>query len=312
MPWMIVKMSLVTIGRALAKHTIASIYPIWLEKRKSQGLSAGTINRNINHWDKYYKNNKIINIAIQNISVDDVENFFYDCMADFDNFTSKELGNMKIIMTDIFKIAKRNGYITYNPCDDIEIKLNGCKAKTKHNPKDRVYFDDEKTKLFAEIDKDIKKQTRTNGYGILILFQLGLRIGELSALKWCDIDYKDKSIHIRRIETDRHTANSKTIRAVEEHTKGKSETGDRILPLSEYVIDLFNKIKAFNKSHNLKDDYIFQNDNGCMTNRQFDNFLRKMCKYANIPIKSCHDIRRTVASVMYANGVNIEIIRDYL
>ena len=49
-----------------------------------------------------------------------------------------------------------------------------------------------------------------------------------------------------------------------------------------------------------------------MTNRQFDNYLRKMCKYANITVKSCHDIRRTVASVMFQNGVNIETIRDYL
>ncbi len=294
------------------KHTIASIYVDWLEKRKKQGLAVGTINRNINHWNLYYRDNEIVNKPIQNITIDDIENFFYSCMTDFDNFTIKEYGNMKIIMTDVFKIAKRNGYINYNPCDDIEVKLNGCKPKTKHNPKDRVYFNDEKNKLFTEIEKDIKKQSRTNGYGILILFQLGLRVGELSALKWSDIDYNDKSIHIQRMETNGLNANNKTIRVVKEHTKGKSETGNRILPLSDYVIELFNKIKSFNNAHYSKNDFIFINGNGRMTNRQFDNFLRKMCKYANIQIKSSHDIRRTVASVMYANGVNIEIIRDYL
>ena len=33
---------------------------------------------------------------------------------------------------------------------------------------------------------------------------------------------------------------------------------------------------------------------------------------AGIEIKSAHDIRRTVASEMYANGVSVEIIRYFL
>jgi integrase len=140
---------------------------------------------------------------------------------------------------------------------------------------------------------------------------LGLRVGELSALKWEDIDFKNKTIHIHRMETNGENG-SKLQRVIVEHTKCKSSYGDRTLPLSNYAIELFNKIKSFNDEHYLKNDFIFINDNGRMTSRQFDNYLRKMCKYANIIVKSCHDIRRTVASVMFANGVNIELIREYL
>lgn len=61
-----------------------------------------------------------------------------------------------------------------------------------------------------------------------------------------------------------------------------------------------------------KNDFILINDNGRIINRQFDNYLRKMCKYANISVKLCCGIRRTVASVMFQNGVNIETIRNYL
>lgn len=292
-------------------HTIASIYPVWIEKRKEQGLSASTIARNINHWNKYYKNSKIVNKSINTISVDDIEKFFYDTIKEYD-LTVKELGNMKIIMTDIFKIAKRNNYISINVCDELDLKLNSCKPTTKHKATERVYLPTEQEKLFKQIETELKDKSRTNGYGILLLFQLGLRVGELSALKWEDIDFTEKTIHIHRMETNCETSNNKLKRTIVNYTKCKSSYGDRTLPLSNYAIELFNKIKSFNNEHHYNNEFVFINDNGRMTNRQFDNYLRKMCKYANIPVKSCHDIRRTVASVMFQNGVNIELIREYL
>ena len=43
-----------------------------------------------------------------------------------------------------------------------------------------------------------------------------------------------------------------------------------------------------------------------------DNTLRELCKEAGIPEKSFHDIRRTVASKLFANGRTLEEIRKFL
>ena len=43
-----------------------------------------------------------------------------------------------------------------------------------------------------------------------------------------------------------------------------------------------------------------------------DNLIRKLCNKAKIEVKSAHDIRRTVASEMFSQGVPVEIIRGYL
>lgn len=43
-----------------------------------------------------------------------------------------------------------------------------------------------------------------------------------------------------------------------------------------------------------------------------DNTLRELCKEAGIPEKSFHDIRRTVASELFANGRTLEEIRKFL
>ena len=293
------------------KITIASLFPIWIDKRREEGLNAKTIARNINHWNKYYKNSKIISKSIQKITADDIEKFFHNCITTY-NLTTKELGNMKLIMTSIFKYAKKQNYIVINPFDnDVDINTVACKPKPKPKNTERIYFQDEKEALFKEVKKDISLNERTNGYAILLTFKLGLRIGELSALKWSDIDYKDKTIHIHRMETDDELdGHLKPI--VVEYTKCKSEYGDRYLPLSDDDMKLLNNVKKFNMNYGYNSDYIFINNGERMTSRQIDNYLRKRCNHAGITEKSIHDIRRTVASTLYANNVSIEVIRDYL
>ncbi|MCR5799704.1 MAG: site-specific integrase [Lachnospiraceae bacterium] len=43
-----------------------------------------------------------------------------------------------------------------------------------------------------------------------------------------------------------------------------------------------------------------------------ENLIRKLCAKCGIEAKSSHDIRRTVASELNAQGVNVEMIRAYL
>ena len=59
-------------------------------------------------------------------------------------------------------------------------------------------------------------------------------------------------------------------------------------------------------------DFIFCDKEGRTKIREVDNCIRAQCTRAGIPIKSAHDIRRTVASEMNRRGVPIEDIRWYL
>ena len=90
------------------------------------------------------------------------------------------------------------------------------------------------------------------------------------------------------------------------------EVEERKLPLSEYELNIFERIKELNKSYDADEDYIFINEDGRRWQRGIDNTLRVLCREANIPEKSFHDIRRTVASEMYENGRTLEEIRDFL
>jgi integrase len=265
------------------KETLEILYPLWKEKRKSMNLSSRTIQRNRNHWEKYYEDAKIVRKSIDRITVEDIEDFFHSCISEYD-LTKKELDNMKLFFKDLMKYAKKKGLILSNPYDDIEIKVSGCKPP--NNPKDesRVYLPEEKEKLFRQLNKRLMQMTfETDAYVVFLLFKLGLRIGEAVALKWSDIDWETPEIHIHRMESRVEDENGKLKVAICEYTKKKSPAGDRYLPLSDYEINLFQTVKRINDEAGYSDgDFIFCDKEDRTKIREIDNCIRAQCKRAGI------------------------------
>ena len=72
------------------KETLETLYPLWVEKRKTKNLSDRTIRRNKNDWDKYYLTSSIRRKSIDKISSEDIENFFHSCINEYD-MTKKNL-----------------------------------------------------------------------------------------------------------------------------------------------------------------------------------------------------------------------------
>jgi len=301
---------------APSERTLTTLYPDWLDKRKAENVADRTIRRNKDYWSKYYMKHKIANMPLHELSVVAIENYFNDVIREH-NLTKKELNNMKFVLTDMLKLAKRKQFIIINPfnTDDIEIKREGCRTPKKMKDNSRVYIPEEKQNLFAVMSDEITNNPNNiDILAISLLFRWGLRIGELVALCWSDIDYEDKTVHIHKMESKIYDDNDNEVVVVVPHVKGKNPYADRFIDLDDYDFALLNQIKNINKSTGQQsDDYIFCDWSGRRKSRNVDKTIRKMCKRAGIaPAKSAHDIRRTVASEMYANGVPVEMIREFM
>lgn len=294
--------------------SLEMLHPEWVEKRTNTNVSIRSIRRYKNYWDRYYKNHKVVKVPITTITTDMLETFFNEKIKEH-SLTLKELNNMKFILKDMLKLCKRKKLISENPFNDIEINKHACRPANTSNDISRVYLPVEQQHFFQALRNEILTfSNNTDCYAISLLFKLGLRIGELCALTWDDIDLETSEIHIHRMETLGEDSNGKTCPVVVPYTKKKSSFGDRFLPLSEYELDLFQKVKTINEEYNFKDgNFIFCDENGRTKIREIDNRIRKLCKQANIiPAKSAHDIRRTVATQMHMQGVPIQIIKEFL
>ena len=94
------------------------------------------------------------------------------------------LAKTKAILYSIFKEAMENRMISYNPCENITIRRDRTERRV-------LSYDEQK--LFLDT-------IRGSRYEMLCILGLstGLRIGELSGLRWSDIDFEEKTLTVER------------------------------------------------------------------------------------------------------------------
>lgn len=292
-------------GDKYKKASISNLLEEVIEYKKNVLLNdEETIKRFKLFFKSYYKDTDFAKMPINKITASDCEDFFNKIISK--GIKEQAFNGAIGVANATFDYAKRRlGIIKVSPLENAHINRKLLVRGLNETDEERVYFEDEKLALFEVIKKHLLEDgysRKSDLYAILLGFKLGLRIGEMTALKFSDISYRFNEISIKRMEK------SKTHTVVE-HTKTYEM---RKLPLSEYELNIFERIKELNKSYDADEDYIFINEDGRRWQRGIDNTLRVLCREANIPEKSFHDIRRTVASEMYENGRTLEEIRDYL
>ncbi|MCR4789171.1 MAG: hypothetical protein K5888_11335 [Lachnospiraceae bacterium] len=103
----------------------------------------------------------------------------------------------------VLDYAVNNEIIDHNVARDVSTKSLKCKIV---NNKDKVYTPEERAALFEYL---ISIPQNVYTLGIMLMFCLDIRIGELKALKWSDYDESKGQIYIQRQIVDRKDENGK-------------------------------------------------------------------------------------------------------
>lgn len=130
--------------------------------------------------------------------------------------------------------------------------------------------------------------------GLLLCLYTGMRIGEICALKWKDIDIEQGVIQVNKtlervykkdrnkgsVQTKIITSTAKTVNYIRE------------IPLSK---DLMKQIKPLKKIVN-NDYYIISNTEKAIEPRTYRNYYRSVMLHLNIPYIKFHGLRHSFAT----------------
>lgn len=145
------------------------------------------------------------------------------------------------------------------------------------------------------------------GHGLLFFcgFQTGLRLSELLALHWGDIDWKQNVIHVQRAVRQRNVRPTKS-------------GGNRTVNMSEQLKTvLFERLKQCKqdatKAGGREMSEIIFNSNG---NYRNENTIRKVfsrdLNRAGLRMLSIHVMRSTYASLLISRGESLTYVKDQL
>jgi integrase len=300
-------------------YTLSSIFEDFLIIRKDN-VAATSWRKDLRHFNTFIVGSSITDILLKDLTLVDGYQFFNYCKKLKPEMKRKYWNNIIGTLNCMFQYAINECLIDTNPFANMKLNQNQFTAATKTKDSDTIFSAKEQIKVCNLALLDSRSKGTTLPLGIILLFNLGLRIGELCALKWMDIEtnYKGKFIHIQREMVDDVDDEGKSKgKIVLEHCK--SPAGDRRLLLNTMSIKLLNQIKQMNKVEGFPttdDDFIFLRfDKGNIilcTDRCFTSRLVTYCKKSGMKVnKSPHDIRRTTLTNLFRAGMSLKAIQAY-
>ena len=155
------------------------------------------------------------------------------------------------------------------------------------------------------------------GYHVELVLLLGLRQGEVAGLKIEDIDFKAKTVKIRR--------EAQMLRNVGIHIdKPKTESSVRTLPLTSDAVKLLKSRISWIKENKLFygpkynyewDGYLSVDEKGYLIHDQkISGYYRRYMSRDDCPVKKItfHDIRHTFSVSLLERDVNLKTIQELL
>lgn len=169
----------------------------------------------------------------------------------------------------------------------------------------RVLTLEEQSKFVQYLHRDMDKFK----FGILLALLTGMRIGEICALRWKDVSLEEKTIHVsstmQRLQTLDQLSEAKTKVTVGD---AKSQTSNRIIPLTEYAVSLCKRMKVGNERA-----YILTGDPiQYIEPRTLQYHLSKYTEACNLKDVHFHVFRHTFATRCVEVGFEIKSLSEIL
>lgn len=311
--------------RAEASNTtVNDIYKLWCSMKR--GLKDNTF-QNYKYMYDMYVAPDLGQMKIQTLKKSDIKSF-YNRLVDERCLKISTVDNIHTVLHQVVQVAVEDGYIRNNIADNVlkELKqsrnIGGIHKKALTVPEEN---------LFREFLKRRDSQYYHWYPVFTVLLGTGMRVGEATGLRWCDIDLEEGIIDVNHtLVYYKHAVNGCYTNI---HTP-KTKAGERKIPMLASVKEAFMEEKRYQEQNNIRctsnidgyTDFIFVNRFGGVQHQgTLNKALRRMIRDCNdeilnknpnaeilLPRFSCHSLRHTFTTRLVEAGVNIKVVQEVL
>ena len=259
-------------------------------------------------YNRYIKDSWIETIDMPDITTIQIKEFCLEMIEKYD-LTPKGYKELKSILNALFDFAVEQRVLQFNTAKQMS-KINTKKLrKTEIVPQTQVFSKDEEAKLF-DAAIELYDETKNTSYLAVILSAcLGLRAGELVAIKFTDFDFENGEVHIRRQEIARLERSINQQNDDKLHIVGydvvdylKTDESKRDLPITDAIERIYWAVYKHNQDNGVDSEYLFTSKDGKKIHASsLNGALRRANRRAGLIQRSNHKLRKTLLSELEHN-----------
>ena len=308
--------------------TVNDVYELWCQLKR--GIKDSTMKNYIYMYELFVKPTFGKKKLVQ-VKKSDVRRF-YNQLIDDKVLKPSTVDVIHNIVHQVFQISVDDDMIRSNPAANMlrEIKM----AHGSEIEKRKALTLEQEELFLGYLARTPKYQ---HWYPVFyIMANTGMRVGEITGLRWCDVDLEEGTISVNHtlVNYDHRENNGGKKGCYFNCHSPKTKAGVRTVPMMDFVKEAFEKERAYQEEAEIHctvtvdgyTDFIFVNRFGeCQHQGTLNKAIRRIIRDCNdevlaknpnstvlLPRFSCHTLRHTFTTRMCEAGVNIKVIQDAL
>ena len=310
-------------ARGQKQYTIEALYPKYLKWKSEENVTGKTIQIREQNWRTYYKDTDIVKEDIRKLKLKDWT-AFYKKLVKERHMSQKCFINVKSLMRQLYEYAIEEEIVEVNVVANVinrrmPFTETGIRNAIKAEPFQPSEMDAIEKWCRSEMEKPrVKKQ-----YYYIILFnvRMGLRFGELAAIRWSDINFDERSVYVCGQMLD-------TVEVVElegdrmdfkvNHNQRcshmKSGESTRRLRMPEETCELLREVRQHQEELGIQSEYVFPVEAEYLRKKTLNDKIKALAEHlGKDPTNDhAHSLRATAACNKYHETNDLLLVKAFL